>query len=192
MRSYKPVVKGNHRQIRKAIELMAEAKRPVIYTGGGVILGKASEALRQFVHQTGFPITSTLMGLGAYPSPDPQFLGMLGMHGTYEANMAMHNADLILALGARLDDRVTNNVEKFCPRAQIVHVDIDPTSISKTVRADVPVVGPISQVLSEFNQLIVNGGGREKWPEINDWWSQIAEWRSRDCLAFETSCGLVT
>ncbi len=187
MRSYKPVVKGNHRQIRKAIELMAEAKRPVIYTGGGVILGKASEALRQFVHQTGFPITSTLMGLGAYPSPDPQFLGMLGMHGTYEANMAMHNADLILALGARLDDRVTNNVEKFCPRAQIVHVDIDPTSISKTVRADVPVVGPISQVLSEFNQLIVNGGGREKWPEINDWWSQIAEWRSRDCLAFETS-----
>jgi len=151
IRSYAPPTKGHSGQIKKAVEILMSARRPVLYTGGGVVLGDGSELLTQLARNLGYPITNTLMGLGAYPATDPQFLGMLGMHGTYEANMAMSEADVILAVGARFDDRVTNSdVYKFCPNATILHVDIDPASISKTVTAHVPIVGPVVPVLEEM------------------------------------------
>ncbi|HGX91680.1 MAG TPA: acetolactate synthase 3 large subunit, partial [Candidatus Tenderia sp.] len=139
IRSYNPVTKGNLRQVRKAVDLMLSAQRPMIYTGGGVILGRGADSLNKLVKQLGYPITNTLMGLGGYPATDRQNLGMLGMHGTYEANMAMHHCDVLIAIGARFDDRVTGNIEKFCPTAKIVHVDIDPASIAKNVKVDVPI-----------------------------------------------------
>ncbi|MCC6206670.1 MAG: biosynthetic-type acetolactate synthase large subunit, partial [Gammaproteobacteria bacterium] len=149
LRSYNPVVKGHAGQIKRATRLMASAQRPMIYTGGGVVLGNGSEALTELTRMLGYPITNTLMGLGAYPATDRQFVGMLGMHGTYEANMSMHHCDVLIAIGARFDDRVTGNVEKFCPHAKIIHIDIDPASISKTVKADIPIVGPVDSVLTE-------------------------------------------
>jgi len=185
IRSYTPPQKGHSGQIRKAVELLLEGKRPIIYSGGGVILGRASEQLRKLVRDLNYPITQTLMGLGAYPATDRQSLGMLGMHGSYEANMAMHNADVILALGARFDDRVTNAVKKFCPSAKIVHVDIDPSSISKTVDVDIPIVGPMDCVLDEMLDIIAEMKADKKTASLPDesalesWWNQIDEWRKR-------------
>ena len=185
MRSYNPTVKGHPRQIRKAVELMLEARRPMLYTGGGVVLDKASRALVEFTRLLGFPITNTLMGLGSYPATDRQFLGMLGMHGTYEANMAMHNCDVLVAIGARFDDRVTGNVEKFCPTARIVHVDIDPASISKNVKVDVPIVGAVGQVLREMIKQLKATGRRPDEAALAEWWKQIEEWRAMDCLKYD-------
>ncbi len=183
MRSYNPVTRGHYGQIKRAVEMMLGAKRPVIYTGGGVILGEASEALREFVRKTGFPITSTLMGLGAFPGNDPQFLGMLGMHGTYEANMAMHETDVLIAIGARFDDRVTGSIKHFCPHAHIIHVDVDPSSISKNVRVDVPIVGQVGLVLKDMLHAL---GEIEIQPQsLDDWWEQIRKWRAMQCLQYD-------
>jgi acetolactate synthase-1/2/3 large subunit len=185
IRSYTPPQKGHSGQIRKAVELLLRGKRPIFYSGGGVILGEASEQLRKLVRELNYPIVQTLMGLGAYPATDRQSLGMLGMHGSYEANMAMHNADVILALGARFDDRVTNAVKKFCPDATIVHVDIDPSSISKTVVVDIPIVGPMDSVLDEMIEIVAEMKADEATSQLPDqkalesWWSQIEEWRKR-------------
>ena len=185
MRSYNPVTKGHPRQIKKAIDLMLTAKRPMLYTGGGVVLSNGSRALIDITRLLGYPITNTLMGLGAYPATDRQFLGMLGMHGTYEANMAMHNCDVLIAVGARFDDRVVGNVEKFCPTAKIVHIDIDPASISKTVKVDVPIVGPVDQVLKEMIKVLKEGEGKPDAAALTAWWEQIEEWRAMDCLKYE-------
>jgi acetolactate synthase-1/2/3 large subunit len=179
IRSYTPPQKGHTGQIRKAVELLLEAKRPMIYSGGGVILGKAHEQLRKMVRGLNYPITQTLMGLGAYPATDRQSLGMLGMHGSYEANMAMHHADVILAVGARFDDRVTNSTAKFCPDAKIVHIDIDPSSISKTVDVDIPIVGPVDSVLNEMLEIIDELKTEPDAVALESWWKQIDEWRSR-------------
>ena len=183
MRSYSPAVRGHSGQIKKAIQLLLEAKRPVIYTGGGIVQGDASEELRIFAQKLNVPVTNTLMGLGGYPATDRQYVGMLGMHGTYEANNTMHHSDLILALGARFDDRVTNTPSKFCPTAKIIHVDIDPTSIAKTVRADVPIVGPVKAVLADMikqleDVLEKNEVVQDK-AAISEWWKQIDQWREQ-------------
>ena len=185
IRSYHPVTKGNPRQIKKAVELMLSAQRPMIYTGGGVILGRGAESLTRMVKKLGYPITNTLMGLGGYPATDKQNLGMLGMHGTYEANMAMHNCDVLIAIGARFDDRVTGNIEKFCPTAKIIHVDIDPASIAKNVKVDVPIVGNVDTVLKEMLKLLDGGAGQPDAKALKEWWKQIEEWRALDCLKFD-------
>lgn len=184
MRSYNPTVKGNKRQVRRAIDLMLEAKKPVLYTGGGVILSGAAHELTAFTQELGFPITNTLMGLGAYPSMDKQFVGMLGMHGTYEANHAMHEADLVIAIGARFDDRVTGNIEKFCPYAKIIHIDIDPASISKNVKVDIPIVGDVKHVLIELIEELHSRTERPDKAALDAWWQQINEWRKADCLKY--------
>ncbi|MFC3854189.1 acetolactate synthase 3 large subunit [Salinispirillum marinum] len=186
MRSYNPVTRGHSGQIKKAVNLLMQAKRPMIYSGGGVILGKASDLLVTLAKNLGYPVTNTLMGLGAYPATDKQFVGMLGMHGTYEANTAMHNADVILAVGARFDDRVTNNTKKFCPGAKIIHIDIDPTSISKTVSADVPIVGPVRAVLEEMLSAIEDSKLAVDQEALAHWWKQINEWRTRHGGRFNT------
>ena len=185
MRSYKPVVNGHPGQIRKAVDLILSAKRPMIYTGGGVVLGNAAEALTGFVHLLQYPITQTLMGLGSFPATDPLFLGMLGMHGTYEANMAMHECDLLVAVGARFDDRVTGDVKKFCPQAKIIHIDVDPASISKNVRVDVPIVGAVEPVLRDLTSAIRETGKQPEKEAINSWWDQINKWRDTDCLNYD-------
>jgi acetolactate synthase-1/2/3 large subunit len=185
MRSYNPATRGHPRQIKKAVAMMMAAERPMIYAGGGVIQGNASEQLSRLTRMLGFPVTLTLMGLGAFPATDKQFLGMLGMHGTFEANNAMHHCDLLLAIGARFDDRVTNTISKFCPHASIIHVDIDPASISKNVVADVPIVGPVEWVLNEMLTEV-----DAKLPErtdkqqrmLKEWWAQIEGWRRQECL----------
>ncbi len=187
MRSYNPMVKGHIGQTHKAVESILQAQQPVIYTGGGVILGEASDTLREFVSLTGFPITSTLMGLGAYPGTDGQFLGMLGMHGTYEANMAMHEADLLIAIGARFDDRVTGQVSQFCPNANIIHIDVDPASIAKTVRVDIPIVGQVRQVLSDITALLRPQHHQINQSHLDTWWQQIETWRSVRSLAYQPS-----
>ena len=183
MRSYNPVEKGNLRQIKRAVELILSAERPVFYTGGGVISDEASEVLMELVRETGCPITSTLMGLGAYPHSDRQFLGMLGMHGTYEANMAMHETDVLIAVGARFDDRVTGNVKHFCPDAKIIHVDIDPSSISKNVRVDIPIVGPVKSVLKDMLKVVRDSGTDPA--RLDEWWSRIRKWRDMHCLKYD-------
>jgi len=185
MRSYNPVVKGHIGQIKRAAKLMLAAERPMLYTGGGVVLGGGAAALTELTRLLGFPITNTLMGLGAYPATDKQFLGMLGMHGTYEANMAMHHCDVLIAIGARFDDHVTGNVEKFCPKAKIIHVDIDPSSISKNVRVDVPIVGAVDQVLREMIRVIKAKGRKPNQGALKSWWRQINEWRATECLKYE-------
>jgi len=185
MRSYNPVVKGHIGQIKRAAKLMLAAERPMLYTGGGVVLGGGSAVLTELTRLLGFPITNTLMGLGAYPATDKQFLGMLGMHGTYEANMAMHHCDVLIAIGARFDDRVTGNVEKFCSKAKIIHVDIDPSSISKNVRVDVPIVGAVDQVLREMIRVIKAKGYKPNQGALKSWWQQINEWRATECLKYE-------
>lgn len=185
MRSYEPVVKGHAGQIKKAVALMLNAKRPMMYTGGGVVLDNASKTLIDLVRTLEFPITNTLMGLGAYPATDKQFVGMLGMHGTYEANLAMHNCDVLIAVGARFDDRVTGNIEKFCPTAKIVHVDVDPASISKNVKVDVPIVGAVGSVLKEMLKQIKESGAKPDAAALKEWWKQITEWRAMDCLKYD-------
>jgi len=191
MRSYNPVVKGHGLQVKKAVDLMLQAKRPMLYTGGGVILDNASKALTELTRLLNFPITNTLMGLGAYPATDKQFVGMLGMHGTYEANLAMHNCDVLIAIGARFDDRVTGNVEKFCPTAKIIHVDVDPASISKNVKVDVPIVGSVSSVLKDMLKVLKDDGGKPDQAALKEWWKQITEWRSMDCLKFDRSSDVI-
>ena len=191
MRSYCPNVKGHLGQIKKALDLIYTAKRPMIYTGGGVILSNASAELIKFAQKLGAPITNTLMGLGAYPASDKQFVGMLGMHGTYEANMSMHHSDVLIAIGARFDDRVTGNLEKFCPGARIVHVDIDPASISKNVKVDVPIVGDVNQVMAEFNRLMASDERKLEVAALNIWWKQINEWRTQDCLKYDRNSGTI-
>jgi len=187
MRSYPepPVAQGG--DITVAVEAMLNAKKPIVYSGGGIVLANAQQELRDFVRKLGFPCTNTLMGLGGYPHDDPQFLGMLGMHGTYEANMAMHDSDLIIALGARFDDRITGTLPTFAPNAKILHVDIDPSVIDKNIVADIPIIGDVKHVLTQFNQELQR---REK--DINHeltkgWWNEIQEWRSKDSLWYETS-----
>lgn len=185
MRSYHPVIKGDSEQIKRAIKLLLSAKKPMIYTGGGVILGNASQELTAFTRTLGYPITNTLMGLGAYPATDKQFIGMLGMHGTYEANMAMHHCDVLIAIGARFDDRVTGDLEKFCPYAKIIHIDIDPASISKNVPVDVAIVGDVKNVLAEINQQLGAQTGSIDQASLKQWWQQIREWQSMNCLRFD-------
>ena len=185
LRSYQPVTKGHTGQIRKAVNLLLKARRPVIYTGGGVVQGGGSELLVELAQMLNFPVTNTLMGLGAYPGEDRQFLGMLGMHGFYEANNAMHHSDLILAIGARFDDRVTNTVSKFCPDATIIHVDVDPASISKTVAAHVPIVGPVDTVLAEMVSQVKEAMASGEKPDeeaLKVWWDRIDEWRAQHGL----------
>jgi acetolactate synthase I/II/III large subunit len=185
IRSYNPLVKGHRWQIKKAVELLATARRPMIYTGGGVVLGNASDSLVRLTKKLGFPITQTLMGLGAYPATDRQFVGMLGMHGTYEANMAMHECDVLLAIGARFDDRVTGKIAQFCPGAKIIHIDVDPASISKTVRVDIPIVGDVGPVLHEMIELIDASDFSLDDAALRDWWVTIEKWRQVDCLSFD-------
>jgi len=187
MRSYAPVSGGHVGQVRKAVELLAQAKQPMIYSGGGVLMSESHLELRQLARELGYPVTNTLMGLGAYPASDKQFVGMLGMHGTYEANLAMHNCDVLLAVGVRFDDRVTGEIEHFCPNAKIIHVDIDPTSISKNIGVDVPIVGDLKVVLKRMLELLAQDSRRANPEDIAAWWKQIDEWRSKKSLAYEYS-----
>jgi acetolactate synthase-1/2/3 large subunit len=188
MRSYNPVRKGHGGQIRKALQLLLQAKRPYIYTGGGVILGDASAQLRELVDLLGYPCTNTLMGLGAYPATDPKFLGMLGMHGTYEANMTMQHCDVVLAVGARFDDRVIGNPKHFAQiERKIIHIDVDPSSISKRVKVDIPIVGDVKDVLTEMIAQIKESSLRPDANALAAWWSQIGEWRKRECLRYKPS-----
>ena len=191
MRSYNPVVRGHPGQIKKALDLILSAKRPMIYTGGGVVLDNAAEELVKFARTLGYPITNTLMGLGAYPGTDRQFIGMLGMHGTYEANMAMHHCDVLIGIGARFDDRVVGDVNKFCPEARIVHIDIDPASISKTVKVQVPIVGAVANVLREINDTLEGSNRRPDGQALAEWWERIHRWKSIDCLAYSYSETLI-
>ncbi|HVZ44650.1 MAG TPA: acetolactate synthase 3 catalytic subunit [Ramlibacter sp.] len=186
MRSYNPVRKGHGGQIRKAVQLLMSARRPYIYTGGGVVLGNATKELRALVDMLGYPCTNTLMGLGAYPGTDPKFLGMLGMHGTIEANNAMQNCDVLLAVGARFDDRVIGNPKHFAQsERKIIHIDIDPSSISKRVKVDIPIVGDVKDVLAEFVATIKESGAKPDAQALAAWWAQIDEWRGRDCLRYD-------
>ncbi|MDP4920152.1 MAG: hypothetical protein RLZZ133_673 [Pseudomonadota bacterium] len=191
MRSYNPVVKGHSGQIRKAAQMMLSAERPMIYTGGGVILANASKELNELVDLLGYPCTNTLMGLGAYKATDKKFLGMPGMHGTYECNMSMQNCDVLIAIGARFDDRVIGNPKHFAqnPR-KIIHIDIDPSSISKRVKVDVPIVGDVKEVITELLSILkesIKAGEKPASQGLSNWWSQIEQWRTKDCLAYKTS-----
>ncbi|NCP65769.1 MAG: acetolactate synthase 3 large subunit [Paraglaciecola sp.] len=191
MRSYNPTLKGHNKQIKKAVTTLMEAKRPILYVGGGAVTAEASSLITELAEKLNAPVTSTLMGLGAFSSVHEQFVGMLGMHGRLEANKAMHNSDCILALGARFDDRVTNNVDKFCPHATIIHVDIDPASISKTVAVHVPVVGSVDKVTEQLLEQMGKVDEKAQKAKLADWWKQIAQWRQRDCLAYQTDSKLI-
>ena len=188
-KTYRPVVSGDIEKIRAAVALMASAKRPIFYTGGGVINSgpEAAALLRDLVRQTGFPITSTLMGLGAYPASDSQFLGMLGMHGTYEANHAMHDCDVMIAIGARFDDRITGRIDAFSPGSRKIHIDIDPSSINKNVKADIGIVGDCANVLEDMLRLWKTLSPDVDKPSLKNWWGKIAGWRARNCLAYRPS-----
>lgn len=192
MRSYTPVLKGHLGQIKKAVKLLLEAKRPMIYAGGGVVLGNASEDLIKLAHTLGYPVTNTLMGLGGYPATDKQFVGMLGMHGTYEANMSMQNCDVLLAVGARFDDRVIGNPGHFFSKDRtIIHIDVDPSSISKRVKIDVPIVGHVQSVLSEMNELLSAEPKKPEAMAIDAWWAQIDTWREKKSLAYKTDSNII-
>jgi acetolactate synthase-1/2/3 large subunit len=192
MRSYNPVTKGHGGQIKKALSLLAKAERPMVYTGGGVVLGDAAEELTQLVRALGFPCTSTLMGLGAFPASDAHFLGMLGMHGTYEANMAVQHCDVLLAIGARFDDRVIGNPKHFFDeKRKIIHIDIDPSSISKRVRVDVPIVGDVRDVLQDLVKQLGTNGAKPDAAALKTWWAQIEMWRARDSLKYDRSSPLI-
>jgi acetolactate synthase-1/2/3 large subunit len=184
MRSYNPTLKGHNKQIKKAVASLLKAKRPVLYVGGGSIASEASEVVTELAERLQAPVTSTLMGLGAFSSVHKQFIGMLGMHGTLEANKTMHNSDCIISLGARFDDRVTNNVDKFCPHADIIHVDIDPASISKIVNAHIPVVGCVKTVVEQILAVLDEHDLSGQSEKLADWWEQINEWRARKCLDY--------
>jgi len=187
LRSYKPIKSDNKNKITEAAKLICDASKPMIYTGGGVILGKAHNQLKTLVKKLKFPITNTLMGLGGYPGSDENFLGMLGMHGTYEANMAMHECDVLLAIGARFDDRVTGDTTKFCPSAKIIHIDVDPSSISKIIEVDLSLVGQTSKVLNDLNKAIDLKKKNIKVNKIKKWWNQINKWRQKKCLNYKKS-----
>src|SRR5213078_201011 len=192
LRSYNPVTKGHAGQIKKAVQLLLDAKRPMIYTGGGVILSNASSQLTRLVRLLGYPCTNTLMGLGGLPGTDPQFTGMLGMHGTYESNMAMQNCDVLLAVGSRFDDRVIGNPTHFFrPDRKIIHIDIDPSSISKRVKVDVPIVGYVADVLDEMLKLIESSPQRPDAQALKAWWGEIKEWQRRDCLKYDRKSALI-
>lgn len=192
MRSYNPIVKGHAGQIKKAVQLILEAKRPMIYTGGGVILSDAATQLTELVRMLGFPCTNTLMGLGGYPATDPKFLGMLGMHGTYEANMAMQHCDVLVAVGARFDDRVIGNPKHFFnEERKIIHIDIDPSSISKRVKVDVPIVGSVPDVLGELIKQLKTHKEKPDQAALQAWWTQIDSWRSRDCLKYDRASPII-
>ncbi len=191
LRSYSPTLKGNPRQIKKAILAFTKAKRPIFYTGGGIIIANASAQLKTMAERINVPVTSTLMGLGGFPGDHPQFLGMLGMHGTVEANKAMAEADVIVAFGARFDDRVTNNVDLFCPNATIIHIDIDPASISKNINADIPIVGSAEVVLKQFLELMDRADLHHDEKAMAIWWQQINQWRATKCLKYEQHSKLI-
>ncbi len=191
LRSYSPTVKGHAGQIRKAVDMILSAKRPMLYTGGGVVLSDGSAELVELTQLLGYPITNTLMGLGAYPATDKQFIGMLGMHGTYEANMAMHECDTLIAIGARFDDRVTGKLDKFCPTARIVHVDIDPSSISKNVKVDIPIVGSVPNVLRAMINVIRDEKLKPDAEALAQWWRQIDEWRKIESLRYRPSMEVI-
>lgn len=191
LRSYNPTVQGHKGQIKRALKALMVAKKPVLFIGGGVISAECSNELVDFAKKLNLPVTSSLMGLGAYPSSDRQFLGMLGMHGTYEANNAMHESDLILGIGVRFDDRTTANLTKYCPNAKIIHVDIDPASISKTVQAYIPIVGSAKNVLDEFLSLLEDENLVKNQVDLTAWWKQIDEWKAKDCLKFEESSEII-
>ena len=192
MRSYNPVVKGNAKQIKKAVDLIVSAKRPIIYTGGGVILSDAAKLLTELTRLLNYPCTNTLMGLGGYPATDKQFIGMLGMHGTYEANMAMQYCDVLIAVGARFDDRVIGNPKHFSNESRkIVHIDIDPSSISKRVKVDVPIVGNVPDVLKELIKLLKNSKEEPDKTALQEWWHQIDTWRARDCLKYDRDSSII-
>ncbi|HDR0635585.1 TPA: acetolactate synthase 3 large subunit [Pasteurella multocida] len=184
LRSYNPTIQGHKGQIKKALKALLVAKKPVLFVGGGVITANCSDKLTQFAQTLNLPVTSSLMGLGAYPSSDKQFLGMLGMHGTYEANNAMHHSDLILGIGVRFDDRTTNNLAKYCPHAKVIHIDIDPTSISKNVLASIPIVGSAEKVMNEFLALLEDDNLLKSQTALDEWWQQIDEWKAVKCLSF--------
>jgi acetolactate synthase I/II/III large subunit len=192
-KTYRPQVKPDLSLVEQAVDLIASAKRPIFYTGGGVINSgpMASKLLTQFVRMTGYPCTNTLMGLGAYPASDKQFLGMLGMHGTYEANLAMHGCDVMINIGARFDDRVTGKVDAFAPNAEIIHIDIDPSSISKRVKVDVPIVGNVREVLEEVLRQLEASEARPDGEALKAWWSQIEQWRGRDCLKYDRASPII-
>ena len=191
LRSYNPTVQGHKGQIKRALKALMVAKKPVLYVGGGVISAECSNELVDFAKKLNLPVASSLMGLGAYPSSDRQFLGMLGMHGTYEANNAMHESDLILGIGVRFDDRTTANLAKYCPNAKVIHVDIDPASISKTVQAYIPIVGSAKNVLDEFLSLLEDENLVKNQADLTAWWKQIDEWKAKDCLKFEESSEVI-
>ena len=192
LRSYNPVVNVPKEQIKAAVELLLNANKPMIYSGGGVVLGEASAELTEFTQQLGYPITNTLMGLGAYPATDKQFVGMLGMHGTYEANMAMHESDVIIAIGARFDDRVTGKLDEFCPYAKIIHIDIDPASISKTIKKiAIPIVGDVKLVLKQMLECLKDSNKKPNKKALDAWWQQINEWRSVNSLEYDRNSDLI-
>ncbi|WP_049355549.1 acetolactate synthase 3 large subunit [Haemophilus parainfluenzae] len=191
LRSYNPTVNGHKGQIKKALKALLVAKKPVLFVGGGAIAAGCHEELIQFAQRLNLPVTSSLMGLGVYPSTDKQFLGMLGMHGTYEANTAMHESDLILGVGVRFDDRTTNNLDKYCPNAKVIQIDIDPTSISKNVPAAIPIVGNAKNVLDEFLSLLGEEIGSRPQNHLEDWWKQIDEWKAKKCLDFDRTSGVI-
>ena len=191
LRSYNPTVNGHKGQIKKALKALLVAKKPVLFVGGGAIAAGCHEELTQFAQRLNLPVTSSLMGLGVYPSTDKQFLGMLGMHGTYEANTAMHESDLILGVGVRFDDRTTNNLDKYCPNAKVIQIDIDPTSISKNVPVAIPIVGNAKNVLDEFLSLLGEEIGSRPQNHLEDWWKQIDEWKAKKCLDFNRTSGVI-
>jgi acetolactate synthase-1/2/3 large subunit len=191
LRSYQPKLKGHSGQIKKAVSALLAAKKPVLYSGGGVIMGGAAAELTELAQYLNLPVTNTLMGLGAYPGEDKQFIGMLGMHGSYEANQAMHHADLILAVGARFDDRVTNNTKKFCPNATIIHIDIDPASISKTINAHIPIVGLVQPVLEEMLATVKQKKKKLDSSALEQWWQQINDWRAVHGGRYDTTSTLL-
>ena len=191
LRSYSPTVQGHKGQIKKALKALLVAKKPVLFVGGGVISANCHDALTRFAKQLNLPVTSSLMGLGAFPGTDRQFLGMLGMHGTYEANTAMHNSDLILGIGVRFDDRTTNNLAKYCPNAKVIHVDVDPTSISKTVPVAIPIVGSAESVLDEFLSLLEDENLAKSQSDLTDWWKEIEQWKAEKCLDFDRHSGVI-
>jgi len=191
MRSYNPVLRGHSGQIKKAVDLLLTAQRPMIYAGGGVISSNASNELTKFTQILGFPLTNTLMGLGSYPATNKQFVGMLGMHGTYEANMAMHESDVIIAIGARFDDRVTGKLELFCPYAKIIHIDVDPASIAKTVKVEIPIVGDVKIVLNEMMPLIQQNLDTINTDALDKWWQQINTWRAVNCLEYDRDSEII-
>ena len=185
MRSYNPTTQGHKGQIKRGLKALLAAKKPVLYVGGGAIMADCSPQLIKLAESLNIPVVNTLMGLGAFPGTHKNNLGMLGMHGTYEANMAMHNSDLIFGIGVRFDDRTTNNVEKYCPNATIMHIDVDPSSISKTISVDIPIVGSADTVLNCMVKMLDEQNGQNDDAAIDTWWSEIESWRGRQCLSYK-------